>query len=205
MKTLHQLVVLLGGIILVPVLTTVAHAGAAPKTRDLSVRVASPTGSLLGGGYVSTYLTSIRARTIGKEDGRLRNAIVSLDGLGMLQVRGFGLVPAAVAWQSEMPMRKVIQQQAASGLSYGELLMANTIAARSGESFATVVGLRAKSRTWGTLTEQLGVSTDEVVAKVNTAARRIIAVDFRSRSRALRETGTNYSATNSHTQQARLH
>ncbi len=118
MKTLHQLVVLLGGITLVSGLSTGAHAAtAAPKTRDLTVWVASPTGSLLGGGYVSTYLTNIRARTIAKEDARLRNAIVSLDGLGMLQVRGFGLVPAAVAWQSEMPMRKVIQQQAATGLS----------------------------------------------------------------------------------------
>ncbi len=83
--------------------------------------------------------------------------------------------------------------------------MANAIAARSGESFDTVVALSAKNRTWGALTGQLGVSTDEIVAKVNTAARRIVAVDFRSRSRPLRETGTNYSATNSHTQQAHIH
>ena len=32
---------------------------------------------------------------------KLRNAINSLDGLGMLEVKGFGLVPAAVAWQTE--------------------------------------------------------------------------------------------------------
>lgn len=205
MKTLHKYLLLLGGLSLVAGHANAASTASAPMPRDLTVWIDSPTGSLIGGGYVSTYLTNIRARTIGKEDPKLRNAIVAFDGLGMLQVRGYGLVPAAVAWQSKIPMRKVIRQQAATGLSYGELLMAHAIAASSGDSFETVVALRARTRTWGQLSQQLGVSPDLIVSKANIAAKQIIAVDFRARSRAPRETGTNYSATSSHTQQRHLH
>jgi len=176
-----------------------------PKTRDLTIWVSSKTGSHLGGGYTSTYLTNIRAKTIANEDPKLRNAIVSLDGLGMLPVKGFGLVPAAVAWQSAIPMRKVIQQQADTGLSYGELLMANAIATKSGQPFNEVVASRAKHRTWGEVAEQLGVSPDFIVAKESIAASRIIAADFRTRQRPPRESGTNYTSINPHTQQFAHH
>ncbi|HEY3662285.1 MAG TPA: hypothetical protein VGL24_03955 [Chthoniobacterales bacterium] len=197
---------LLGVVTLVPGLTAANKTTATvPKPRDLTVWVSSPAANMHGGGYSSAFLTNIRARTIAKDAPKLRKAIVSLDDLGMLQVKGFGLVPAAVAWQSDLPMRKVIQQQAASGLSYGEILMANSIAAKSGQSFNRVVSLRARSQNWGTVSDQLGVSSDYIVAKANIAARQIIAVDLRTRSRNLREAGTNYTEINTHKLQSHLH
>ena len=198
---------LLGVVTLVPGLTAAIKTTATvPKPRDLTVWVSSPAANMHGGGYSSAFLTNIRARTIGKDAPKLRKAIVSLDDLGMVQVKGFGLVPAAVAWQSDFPpMRKVIQQQAATGLSYGEILMATSIAAKSGQSFDRVVSLRARSQTWGTVSDKLGVSSDYIVAKANIAARQIIAVDLRTRSRNLREAGTNYTVINTHKLQAHLH
>lgn len=197
---------LLGVITLAPGLTAAMKTSATvPKPRDVTVWVSSPAANMHGGGYSSAFLTNIRARTVGKDDPKLRKAIVSLDDLGMLQVKGFGLVPAAVAWQSELPMRKVIQQQAATGLSYGEILMANSIAAKSGQGFNRVVSLRARSQNWGAVSDQLGVSSDYIVAKANIAARQIIAVDLRTRSRTLREAGTNYTVINTHKLQAHLH
>ncbi len=175
-----QIFLALGILPLVPSLTAQAQTSP-PQHREITAWVASPTGSLIGRGYASTYLTNIRARTVGREDPALRTAVVSLDGLGMLPVKGFGLVPAAVAWPAKLPLRKVIGQQAETGLSYGELLVANTLATESGESFAAVVARREKSRTWGELAKQLRVSPDLLVTRVNTAAKQIVAVEFRQR------------------------
>ncbi len=158
MKTFHLFLAALGGLALAPGLTHGAQTAPASKPRDITTWVSGSPGSLLGRGYTSTYLTNIRARTIAKEEKALRDAIVTLEALGMTPVRGFGLVPAAVAWQSKLPMRKVIQQQAATRLSYGELLLANVLADRSKRSFEQVVAMRGGTRTWGELANALDVS-----------------------------------------------
>lgn len=188
----------LGILTLVPGITAQAQTSATPKHTELTVWIASPTGSLIGGGYAKTYLTNIRARTIGQEDPKLRNAVVSLDGLGMLSVKGFGLVPAAVAWQSKLPMRKVIQEQAETGLSYGELLIANSLAAEGGQSFAEIISRRAKTRSWGELAEQLHIDSNLLVARATTASKRIVAVEFRSRRGPGRAVDPSFSANAPH-------
>ncbi len=205
MKTFHKFLAALGGLALLPGSIEAAPASPAPKHRDITVWVSSPTGTLLGRGYVSTYLTNIRARTIAKEDAPLRNAIVSLEALGMTPVRGFGLVPAAVAWQSKLPMRKVIQQQAASGLSYGELLLANVLAEKSRQSFEQVVAQRARTRTWGELANQLQVSSDFLVSRVQIASQRIKLVESSLRRRPMSDGGTSLAGANPHTERAHHH
>ena len=179
MKT--KFIVVPGILTRIPTLNSQAQTSQAPKHAELTAWVASPTGSHIGAGYADTYLTNIRAKTIGHEDPKLRNAVVSLDGLGMLPVKGFGLVPAAVAWQTQLPMRKVIEQQSETGLSYGELLVANSIASQSHHSLDHIIAMRAKTRTWCELAEQLQVDPDFLVTRVNTASKRIVAVDFRVR------------------------
>src|SRR5689334_12304900 len=99
MKTITKFVVLLGVIMLVPAFTGQADTSQSQSGHhlDLQVCIDAKTGTLLGGGYTSSYLTNIRAKTMGKEDRQLRKAINDLDSLGMLPVKGFGLVPAAVS------------------------------------------------------------------------------------------------------------
>ncbi len=183
---------------------TAAPSAEPPKHEELTVWVTSQLGSHIGSGYASTYLTNIRARTIGKEDARLKKAINSLDGLGMMPVKGFGLVPAAVAWQTDTRMRNLIQEQADTGLSYGELLMAHALAAKSKESFADVVAMRERTRTWGELARKLGVDPNVVVANANLASERILAVEFRSRHRQ-QNNNTAFTSANPHTQHAHHH
>ncbi|MBA3609673.1 MAG: hypothetical protein H0W43_14400 [Chthoniobacterales bacterium] len=202
MNTFHKFLAALGGLALLPGSIDAASAGSASKHRDITVWVSSPTGTLLGRGYVSTYLTNIRARTIAKEDPTLRHAIVSLEALGMTPVRGFGLVPAAVAWQSRLPMRKVIQQQAATGLSYGELLLANVLAPKSRHGFEQVVAQRGHTRTWGELANQLQVSPDFLVSRVQIASQRIKLVESSLRRRPMSDGGTSLASANPHTQRA---
>jgi hypothetical protein len=202
MKT--QLVVGLGVTALLSGLTTHARGSQSAPHRDLTIWVQGQGGSRIGSGYASSYLTNIRSKTLANEDPKIRQAIDSLDGLGMLPVRGFGLVPAAVAWETKTPMRKLIEEQAETRLSYGELLLAHSLAAQAKESFARIIDMRVRTRTWGDLTEQLGVSPDFIVTRAKIAADRIRDVDFWTRRRPGREAGTNYTSINPHTQRAHL-
>ena len=205
MKTFYKFLAALGGLALVPGLTHGAQPAPASKRHDITVWVTSSTGGLIGRGYVSTYLTNIRARTIKKEEPKLRRAIESLEALGMTPVRGFGLVPAAVAWQSRLPMRKVIQQQAATGLSYGELLLANVLAEKSKQSVEQVVEMRGRTRTWGELAQQLDVSSAFLVSRVQLASERIKLVEARTRRRPMNDGGTTLAGANPHTEHAHHH
>ena len=204
MKIIAKIFFALGALALVPSLIAQEKTVSLQKHRELTVWVSAPTGSHLGNGYASTYLTNIPARTIGKENPNLRNAIHSLDGLGMLSVRGLGLLPAAVAWQTDISMRKLIEQQATTGLSYGELLMVNSLAAKSSESFDNVVAMRQKTRTWGELADELQVDPGFIVARADTAAKRIRAVDYRNRHRQQHD-NTTVTNTHPHTQERNHH
>lgn len=204
MNHLPKFLLLFGALVLSP--DFLARAETPPvRHRDTSVWVEGELGSHLGSGYTSAYLTNIRARTTKRDDPKLRDAIDSLDGLGMVQVKGFGLVPAAVAWQSNKPMRKIIQQQADTGLSYGELLMANVLAAKSRQSFTEVVAMRTRTRTWGELAAQLRVDPDVIVTRAKIASERILAAESQSRRHSPRDGGTSLSGTTRDTQHEHHH
>ena len=204
MKTVTQFIVLLGVLAMAPGFTIQAQSSQPPKHRELEVWIDAKLGSHLGAGYASTYLTNIRARTIEREDPRLREAIDGLDGLGMLPVKGFGLVPAAVAWLTETHIHTLVEEQAKTRLSYGELLIAHLLAAKSKESFAHIIARRAKTGTWGELANQLHVDPDFLIARANAASTRIRLVEYATRRRPQRESGVNYTSINPHQQTARL-
>src|SRR5215813_4174697 len=162
MKTLTKVVVVLGVLAQVPAFAVQADTpqSQSGKHLDLQVWIDAKVGTHLGSGYTSSYLTNIRAKTMGKEDGKLRTAVGELASLGMLAVRGFGLVPAAVSWQTNVPIRTLVVQQSDTRLSYGELLVVNSLAAKSGESFNQVISQRIRSATWGDLAKQLNIEPE---------------------------------------------
>jgi len=79
-------------------------------------------------------------------------------------------------------MPKLIEQQAETGLSFGELLIANSLATKSQKSFGEIVALRAKTRTWGELAERLQINPNFIITRANIAAERIVTADFRSQA-----------------------
>ena len=177
-------------LVLLPVLTLIPGFSSRAQSRphpEITMWISAPAGSNIGSGYASTYLTNIRARTIGREDLKLRESIDSLDGLGMVRVRGFGLLPAAVAWQSNTSIHELIAEQAETHLSYGELLMAHALAAESNYDLQEVVAMRTHTQTWGQLAEQLHVNPDLIISRANTASDRIRAARTRTRQRAQRD------------------
>ena len=197
MKTMTKFLVVLGVLAQVPAFTAQADKSQSQsgKHLDLQVWIDAKVGTLLGGGYTSSYLTNIHAKTMGKEEPQLREAINNLDGLGMMPVRGFGLVPAAVSWQTDVPIRTLVEQQAETRLSYGELLVANSLAAKSRETFNQILSQRVRSSTWGNLAKQLNVEPEFLVNKANLASERIRLVEFNSRKRPQRDP-TSMTATN---------
>jgi hypothetical protein len=196
MKTLTKLVVILGVLAQAPAFSAQADKSQAQsgKHLDLQVWIDAKVGTHLGSGYTSSFLTNIHSKTMAKEDRHLRTAIDDLDSLGMLPVRGFGLVPAAVSWQTDVPIRKLVEQQAETRLSYGELLVVNALAAKSGGTFDQVISQRVRSSTWGDVAKQLNVEPEFLIKKANLAADRIRLVEFNSRKRAQRD--PNLTTTN---------
>ena len=202
MKIIIKFLVLLG--VLTPSFTAQAQSSQSPKHRDLEIWIDAQLGTHLGAGYASSYLTNIRARTIGQETPKLRDAIDALDGLGMLPVKGFGLVPAAVAWLTETHIHTLVEEQAETHLSYGELLVAHVLAAKSEQSFAQIVAMRAKTGTWGELAKQLKIDPDFLVARARAASSRIRDVDAFAR-RPSRGHDMSVTSINPHRQLARLY
>ena len=102
-------------------------------------------------------------------------------------------------------MRTIIRQQANTDLSYGELLLANTLAAKSGISFSEVISKRVQSGSWNELAGQLGVDRDVILTRLENASTRIRQVDARNHFRHQADSGTTFTSINPHTQSARLH
>ena len=207
MKAQTKFLALLGVAAILPCLTVPAQNEPPAKHREITVWIPAKVGTLIGGGYASSYLTNIRSKTIAREDPKLRNALDSLDDLGMRSVRGFGLVPAAVSWQTDVPIHTLVEQQAQTDLSYGELLMVNALAGQSGQSFQRVISLRTRSRSWSEVANQLGVDTDLIVTKAKAAAQRVRYVELRYRHKPQQaDSGVTSTSVNPHAgMSARLH
>ncbi len=113
------------------------------------------------------------------EEPAFRKAIDALDAQAGKVMRGTGLVPAAVSAQAQVPIEVLFAQQAETGLSYGELPVADSLAVGSGRSFARILALRAKTPTWAELSLQLWINPNSLVARAEAAKSAINNADAR--------------------------
>ncbi len=190
-KTL-LLLTTLGVVLHYPVLSARAEQPKPYKNKEAKLWVAPPTGSLLGGGYADSGETHIRAKTIAREQPGFRNAIQLLDAQGDVTVAGVGLVPTAVAWQTKVPVRTLVAQQVDTRLSYGELLIANSLAEGSQKSFQEIIAMRIKTKTWGELALQLHINPESIKARAEAASSAISYAEARRnrrREQNLRDSG----------------
>ncbi len=166
MKTLRRLS-LLGVVALFPALAAQAQNSKLPNMNEHTTAIASAA-------KVRLY-----ARTMTGEEPAFRKAIDALDAQAGKVMRGTGLVPAAVSAQTQLPIEVLVAQQAETGLSYGELLVADSLAVGSGKSFARILTLRAKTRTWAELSLQLRINPNSLVARAEAAKSAINNADAR--------------------------
>ena len=160
-----------------------AQTSSPPKKR--TVWVSPPAGSLLGGGFVDAGNTDAApAKAVMTSDkASFRAALTNFDAQSGTIVNGWSLIIPAVAWQSGAKVETVKKQQATTGLSFGELLVANSLATGSGKSFNEILALKAKTKRWGEVAKQVGINIDSITARLRTASESIKFAESRRKRR----------------------
>jgi lipoprotein-anchoring transpeptidase ErfK/SrfK len=74
----------------------------------------------------------------------------------------------SISASTHVPVATLEKQKAKSGLSYGDLFIAHSIAKASGKSFEEIAAMKTKGQTWDKIAEDNNVSLDgkKVVKKV---------------------------------------
>lgn len=164
-----------------------AHAALAQTTsaRKNSVWVPPPTGSLIGGGYAAVPEASrnFKSRMSVNEAPVIRTAIDGLDTQADTIVEGWSLIAPAVAWQADVSVKTLNAQRTKAEMSYGELLVANSLAKTSGQTFETILGMKQKAATWGQLAKQLKINPDSIAIRARKATESIRFAEARRRNR----------------------
>ena len=79
----------------------------------------------------------------------------------------------SISKSTGVPAATLEKQKAKSGLSYGDVFAAHSIAKASGKSFEQIAALKAKGQTWDKIAEENNVSLggEKKVAKTDAAAK----------------------------------
>ncbi len=155
------------------------------STAERSIYVPPPVGSHLGGGYVDTgarakpKATSARQR----EDRALAQAMNKFDVSSTISVEGFNLASAAVAAQTRIPDATIKTQHAKTGLSFSDLLVANSLAEGSGKNFSEIVAMERQTGAWTPVIKRLRVSMNSIVARTRAAETSMKYAEARRRRR----------------------
>jgi hypothetical protein len=149
-----------------------------------TVWVPPPMGSLIGGGYADSGRSSQAAQTgtghRAGENADLAKAMASLDAQTGTVVQGYGLVSAAVAWQTKVPVAKLKQQQKATGLAFSDLLVANSLAEGAGKDFSAIVAMQRQAGAWTPLIRNMKVSMDSIISRTKAADNSVRYAEARN-------------------------
>lgn len=165
--------------------TTLARAQTTVP-RKKTIYVPPPMGSHLGGGFVDSGEADNEATSrlgAAQENADLGKALRRLDAKAAKTVEGWALLATAVSWQTKIPVEVLKKQRSMSGLTYGELLVADSLASGSNKSFEQILVLRAKSRNWSQLAENLHISIKSIVGRLDAADASIKYAEYRRKIR----------------------
>src|SRR4051794_5408795 len=126
------------GMTFVVLILGMALGQAQTTSKKNTIWVPPPVGSHIGGHYedagdVESKATSDLGKAREKSD--LATAVAKLDARANTVVEGHALLPTAVSIQTGVTTEVLTKQHASSGLSYGQLLVANSLASGSGKGF----------------------------------------------------------------------
>jgi len=159
------------------------------QTKKRTVYTAPPTGSLLGGGYSDAgdpepKNQPSKATTLsGNDNASFRDALMKFDAQSGTIVDGYALVGPAVKLQTGVPIETLQRQHEVTRLTYGELLVANSLANGGGKKFNDIIALKNKGQSWTQISKQLGVNIESVTARLKTASESIRYAQSRKRER----------------------
>ena len=180
-------IILVASLALATAIILPCQAQTSAPANKRTVWVDPPTGSLLGRGAINAGDQgdgrSSAAAVSAAEKPTFRTALGDLDAQSATVVEGWALIGPAVTWQTGVPVETLKKQRAATGLSFGELLVANSLASGSGKSFNEIVRLKAKAQTWSQLAQQLNINIDSINARLRTASESVKYAEIRRRQR----------------------
>ena len=113
----------------------------------------------------------------------LERALANFDAQSGTVVEGWALSIPAVAWQTGVPVETLKKQRAATNLSFGELLVANSLARGSGKSFDEILAFRQRTQGWSQLAKQLNIDIDSITARLRAAGESIKYAQSRRKQR----------------------
>lgn len=148
-----------------------------------------PTGSLLGGGYTDAGDADVvaspqRASTVSVADKpTFRQALAHFEAQSGTVVDGYALVVPAVKLQTGVPAETLKWQRQKTGLTYGELLVANSLATGSGKSFNEIIAMKNKGQSWSQISQSLKINIDSITSRLKTAEESIKYAQSRKREK----------------------
>lgn len=110
------------------------------------------------------------------------------------------MIVNAVAWQTKVPVKTLKQQPESTGMTFGELLIANSLAVGSNTSFESVLAMKQKTRRWSDLARQLKINPDSIVGRADAATHSLVLAHSRRERRRdenLRDNGFQNGQSNS--------
>ena len=103
------------------------------------------------------------------EDPLLAPALAALDQEAKTMAEGPRLWEAISA-QANVPVPTLKKQRSTSKLRYGDLIVANSLAARSGNRFEQIVSMRSQNKSWSAVAKQLRIDLAAITARVGAAS-----------------------------------
>jgi hypothetical protein len=181
-------------LVLLVVSPCLAQSASPAPRKKRTVYTAPPTGSLLGGGYsdggdVEPAKPSASTTLSASDKASFRNALTRFDAQSGTIVDGYELVVPAVKLQTNVPTETLRRQHEVTRLTYGELLVANSLANGSGKKFNDIIALKNKGQSWTQISKQLGINIDSVSARLTKAEESIRYAQSRKRERRNQNVG----------------
>jgi hypothetical protein len=116
------------------------------------------------------YLLAVAPASFG-QDGSFNQGIASLNALAKTPADQ-KLVLSAVAQQTRIPEATLQSQMNQTKLSYGELLVANTIAQASKQKLDGVIA-RKQGKDWSAVASELKIDSSSIVARLRNAKKMV--------------------------------
>jgi hypothetical protein len=172
------------------VLPCSAQKASPAPTKKRTVYTPPPTGSLLGGGYADAGDTDVvanppRASTLSSADkANFRQALTRFDAQSATIVAGYSLIVPAVKLQTGVPVETLKWQHDKTGMTFGELLVANSLAGGSGRSFSDILGMKNRGMSWTAISKQLGINIDSITTRLQAAEQSVKYAQSRRREKS---------------------
>ena len=184
-----------GTIGIMMILPCAAQTAQPSPHKKRTVYTPPPTGSLLGGGYTSAGDTDAVANpptaySVSSADkASFRQALAHFDAQSSTVVDGYALIVPAVKLQTGVPAETLKWQRQKTGLTYGELLVANSLASGSGKSFNDILAMKNKGQSWSQISQSLRINIDSITTRLKTAEESVKYAQSRKKEKRNQNVG----------------